>query len=1021
MIKKVLTALMFTVCLHTQAVNYFLSSSGNDLNSGTSIAQAWQSINALNSRNFSAGDSIFLEGGSVFNGNIYFSPTSTGTASQPIYLGSYGSGKATVNAGNSFGFYAYNNQGFSIHNLIFSGSGYNINSQYGILFYCDLPNSVKLKNISISNCEVSGFKSSGIELSAYPSDGSRSGYEHVRIVNCTAAYNGSVGITLVANFKTSDTLYNHRNVQILRSIAHHNYGFANTANHSGNGILIGQVDSGVIAYCEAYENGINNNYPNAGPAGIWTWDSKYIVIEYCYAHHNRSQTVDGDGFDLDGGVRYSILQYNYSHDNDGPGLLVAQFTGARKMEYNIVRYNISENDGRGLGALIWSGDPAGTITTEKIDFYNNCIIIDTIGKSLANAAFAVYNNYGSTKDIKVCNNIFMTRNGANLIDINPCLNLKFYNNSYFDFGNGFKFRDNGITYNTLENWRLASGQEWYKGKKTGFNTNPGLANPGFEGSILNVDSLKQIRAYKLIGGSRLINKGVIVDSLQGMSTLIKDFYGDSIFIQNQFSLGVHDIKMPEPNFSVKDNCNNRLVQFDNRSKKHISSFWKFGDGNVSSLEEPTHIYQQAGTYTVTLITKGKQGYVDSFKRNIKILAEPKAEFTVNNNCLNDTSSFINQSSNAQTFKWTLGNGDSSVSLSPNYRYKSHGQYKIRLIANQSNLCFDSIEKFIDIYPLPIADFKVQNVCLGDSIKAENMSTGFRHVLWNFDGSKDTGLNLTYEFTESKSYNIQLNVTSEEGCKDSTSKAITVHPLPVVKFTAEPVCLYQKTKFNNLSSDSCTYLWIFEVDSSNLKQAEHRFQTAQKHKVDLKAINAFGCKNEYSDSVEVYALPHPNFKYTINNNSIDFAATDSTLNGYEWSIADTIASGKKFNFKPKQNGNYSITLKVKNAQGCDSFMTAEIMFEKVVLQPLHSKQMEISCYPNPFTDNTNINFVLTQNSDVSIEILDAMGKVIHKLNSQTYDAGKHTIIIQSEWIKNNGFYTIKIQTEGSVYTIKVLKI
>lgn len=1003
------------------AVNYYLSINGSDLNSGTSIAQAWQSINALNSRTFSAGDSIFLEAGSVFNGNIYFSPTSTGTASKPIYLGSYGSGKATVYAGNSFGLYAYNNQGFSIHNLIFSGSAYNINTQYGILFYCDLPNSVKLKNISISNCEVSGFKTAGIELSAYPSDNSRSGYENVRIINCTAAYNGSVGITLVGNFKTTDTLYNHKNVQILRSIAHHNYGFANTANHSGNGILIGQIDSGAIAYCEAYENGINNNYPNAGPAGIWTWDSKFITIEYCYAHHNRSQTVDGDGFDLDGGVRFSTLQYNYSHNNDGPGLLVAQFTGARKMEYNIVRYNISENDGRGLGALIWSGDPSGTITTEKIDFYNNSIIIDTIGKSIANAAFAVYNNYGSTKDIRVCNNIFMTRNGANIIDINPCLNLKFYNNSYFDFGNGFKFRDNGVTYNTLENWRQASGQEWYKGKKTGFNTNPGLANPGFEGNILSVDSLQQILAYKFIGGSRLINKGIIIDSLQGMSSLIKDFYGDSIFIQNQFSLGVHDIKMPEPNFLVKDNCNNRSVQFDNRSKKHISSFWKFGDGNVSNLEEPIHIYQQAGNYTVTLITKGKQAYVDSFKRIIKILAEPIADFTVNNNCLNDTSAFINQSINAQNFKWTLGNGDSSTTISPLYLYKNSGKFIIRLVANQSNLCYDSIEKSIDIYPLPIADFKVHNVCLGDSIKTENMSTGFRHTLWKFDDSKDSGLNLTYEFTESKSYNIQLNVTSAEACKDSISKAITVYPLPVVKFTAEPVCKYQKTKFNNLSSDSCNYLWMFEDDSSNLKLAEHQFETAQKHKVVLKAINTLGCKNEYSDSVEVYALPHPDFTYTINNKSIDFTATDSTLNGYEWTVADTNALGRKFSFKPKQNGNYSITLKVKNLQYCDSSKSAEITFEKVGLHLLKSKQIEINCYPNPFNNEANLRFTLSQNSHVNIEISDAMGKLVYKLNPELYDAGLHSIIINSELIKNHGFYTIKLLTDEGIFTIKVLKI
>ena len=39
------------------------------------------------------------------------------------------------------------------------------------------------------------------------------------------------------------------------------------------------------------------------------------MIQYNESYGNRSQTVDGGGFTLDGGLTRSVLRYNYSHDN----------------------------------------------------------------------------------------------------------------------------------------------------------------------------------------------------------------------------------------------------------------------------------------------------------------------------------------------------------------------------------------------------------------------------------------------------------------------------------------------------------------------------------------------------------------------------------------------------------------------------------------------------------------------------------------------------------------------------------
>jgi hypothetical protein len=469
---------------------YFVKAQGDDAQNGLSSITAWKSISKVNASTFSAGDSVLFEAGSSFKGNIYISPASYGTLTKPLVFGSFGKGKATILAGDGHGFLAYNNAGIVVKNLIFEGSGYSTNTGVGVFFYMDISNNTKLDYIVIDSVETYGFKAAGIQLTAWPADESRSGYSNITISNSLAHHNGLSGISVSGYYKLSDTLFSHRKLNVTRCKAYYNDGISGWNTHSGNGIIIGQVDSCIIERCEAFENGKNNDNTKGGPAGIWAWDSKHVIIQYCYSHHNRTQTNDGDGFDLDGGVQNSIMQYNYSHDNDGPGFLIAQFAGARNMKNLTVRYNISERDGRGLGALIWSGDPAGKITAERIDFYNNTIFVDSIQNSYANAAFAVFANYGAMKDVRVCNNIFMTDNGINTVDIQRISNLKLCNNVYFDKKNTYRFKDNGTIYTKLFAWQSATGQEMFKGNYYGFVLDPNLINPGYGGALKDVDSLQ---------------------------------------------------------------------------------------------------------------------------------------------------------------------------------------------------------------------------------------------------------------------------------------------------------------------------------------------------------------------------------------------------------------------------------------------------------------------------------------------------------------------------------------------------
>ena len=83
------------------ATTYYVSAiTGNDANSGTSAATAWQTIAHVNAQTFQPGDSILFRRGDTWNESL--TPPSSGSSGNPITFDAYGSGPAP----NLTGYYA---------------------------------------------------------------------------------------------------------------------------------------------------------------------------------------------------------------------------------------------------------------------------------------------------------------------------------------------------------------------------------------------------------------------------------------------------------------------------------------------------------------------------------------------------------------------------------------------------------------------------------------------------------------------------------------------------------------------------------------------------------------------------------------------------------------------------------------------------------------------------------------------------------------------------------------------------
>jgi len=520
--------------------DYYISLGGDDSNPGMSVESAWRTIEKVNSFTFEAGDHIFFEGRKTFEGSLRFDADESGTKANPLSVGSYGKGRATISSGKENGLYAYNCGGFIVRDLIFVGAGRTVEGDFsGIYLFTDLVGS-KPEYVRINNVEVSGYREKGICIAG--SRQSDSGFRDVSVSNADVHDNGNHGISSLGSQPPGD--WAHKQIYVGNCKVYDNAGISGKRGHSGNGIMLSSVDGAVIEYCEVYNNGWLSDDPNSGgPIGIWAWDSNYVVIQYCEAYDNKTgNKADGGGFDLDGGCMNCIMQYNYSHENDGAGYGIYQYNGARPFKNNIVRYNISENDGlknRHGGINLWSTSASGSIWNTEI--YNNTIYIseDTKGAAIADLPDSETNHVHNTK---VYNNIIVAAPGKKAVDVpNPSGGWSFKGNCYWSMGEDITIIWGDKTYNSLDSWRGATGQETLDGRAVGFELDPKLNKPGKSGTIGDVHRLESLEAYKLRPDSPVIDAGVDIRELLKVDVGERDYYGGELPRGGKFDIGAHEL------------------------------------------------------------------------------------------------------------------------------------------------------------------------------------------------------------------------------------------------------------------------------------------------------------------------------------------------------------------------------------------------------------------------------------------------------------------------------------------------
>ncbi len=155
-------------------------------------------------------------------------------------------------------------------------------------------------------------------------------------------------------------------------------------------------------------------------------------------------------------------------------------------------------------------------------------------------------------------------------------------------------------------------------------------------------------------------------------------------------------------------CEAPIIHFTNTSTYPAGSVfsWNFSDGALSSLENPEHQFSQSGNFPITLTIVTPKNCTATATNNLDIIFYPLpvARFTATpqfTSMYNSTIDLIDQSDNAVTWKWELGDGTFSEQQNVKHHYEEPGKHLIKLTVTNIAGCVSETENTIYITPFYI--------------------------------------------------------------------------------------------------------------------------------------------------------------------------------------------------------------------------------------------------------------------------------------------------------------------------------
>ena len=380
--------------------------------------------------------------------------------------------------------------------------------------------------------------------------------------------------------------------------------------------------------------------------------------------------------------------------------------------------------------------------------------------------------------------------------------------------------------------------------------------------------------------------------------------------------------------NASSGCAPFTVQFTNAFSANTTRyFWTFEGGmpDTSILANPTATFSQPGSYTVTLVVSNAGGS-DTTLQTITVGGPPLAAFAAANTLGQTNILLDNTSSNANTYSWDFGDGNSSSEAEPGHSYAADGVYTITLIAN--NPCgSDTTTQEVTITTPPAAGFtpNASSGCAPFTVQLTDQSTSNTTAwAWSAPGAMpetSSEQNPSFTFSSPGAYTIYLEASNAAG-SSMDSVLVTVGGPPLAEFSAANTLGQTSILLDNTSSNANTYSWDFgDGNSSSEAEPGHSYAADGVYTITLIANNPCG-SDTTTQEVTITTPPAAGFTPNASSGCAPFTVqlTDqstSNTTAWAWSAPGAMpetSSEQNPSFTFSSPGAYTIYLEASNAAG-----------------------------------------------------------------------------------------------------------
>ncbi|HEY4798867.1 MAG TPA: PKD domain-containing protein, partial [Bacteroidia bacterium] len=425
---------------------------------------------------------------------------------------------------------------------------------------------------------------------------------------------------------------------------------------------------------------------------------------------------------------------------------------------------------------------------------------------------------------------------------------------------------------------------------------------------------------------------------------------------NTVTLPATVIPLPVSAFSSTTVCVGNATSFTDNSVPGtgdpISSWsWSLTGGNpaTSTLQNPNSTFP-AGSYSATLTLTSQHGCTATVTQPLTVNPRPAASFTGTNVCLNNITTFTDQSvgnNSVSSWSWNFadpgsGTKDTSSFQNPTHTYASTGAFTTTLIITNNFGCKDTTTKTVIVNPLPVVNFSYVPVCYGDSTCFKDLSTISTGSIagwnWNFGDLASGAANISnlknpcHVFSGLGPYSVLLTVTSDSTCQSTTVLTATVIPHPVAAITPQNACLHFPAGFTDNSSSQggdpiTSWDWNFGDGTPDvgIQNPTHNYAAPGTYTTTLIVVSSKGCKDTVTKPVTIYNNPVAAFttpKSGCSPVSQTFAdvstSQDGTIVSWLWDFqggSPAIGATANSSSTWSNAGSYGVQLIVTTSFGC----------------------------------------------------------------------------------------------------------